>query len=88
MELKNYTEIIVEQVLNDIISSKQAEICTCARCKLDIMAMALNNLPTHYFVNQTGEVYSKIAASYTEFRTRVVTELTKAIMQVRNEPQH
>jgi competence protein ComFB len=87
LELHNYTETVVKEVLNEILS-KRDNICKCEKCRLDIMAIALNNLPAQYYVSRKGEVFSKLLASYMETRTRVVTEVTKAAIQVERMPHH
>lgn len=88
MELKNYTEVIVKQVLDELITTKQINICTCEICRLDIMSKALNNLPNCYYVTHKGEVFSKLQSTYLEFHTKVLTELTKAAIEVKKEPRH
>jgi len=52
------------------------------------MAIALNNLPPQYYVSQKGEVFSKLLASYMDTKIKVITEITKAIIQVQKEPHH
>lgn len=87
MELRNYTETVVKEVLNEMLK-KEDDICKCEKCRLDIMAIALNNLPPQYYVSEKGEVYSKLLATYLETRIKVLTEMTKALMQVKNQPLH
>lgn len=87
MELHNYTETVVNEVLNEILSTRN-DICKCEQCKLDIMAKALNNLGPQYYVSNRGEVFSKILSTYLETRTKVVTEVTKAIMRISRSPHH
>ena len=67
---------------------KREGICKCEKCYLDIMAIALNNLPPQYYVSQKGEVFSKLLASYMDTKIKVITEITKAIIQVQKEPHH
>lgn len=88
VELKNYTETVARQILKELVNKKQLDVCTCEQCLLDVLAMALNNLPPHYYVSNQGEVYSKLLATYNEFKTRVITELTKAAIKVKNNPRH
>lgn len=87
MELHNYTENVVREVLEEILA-KRDNICKCEVCRLDMMAIALNNLPPQYYVSNKGEVFSRLLATYVETRTKVITELTKAIMQVEQQPSH
>ncbi|EOD00280.1 late competence development ComFB family protein [Caldisalinibacter kiritimatiensis] len=50
---KNYMEILVKNALNEIID--KYDICKCDKCKKDIMAIALNNLPPKYFLSSNDE---------------------------------
>ncbi len=87
MELHNYTEKVVREVVDDILSQREG-VCKCEKCRLDIMAIALNNLPPQYYVSERGEVFSKLLATYTDTRIKVITEVTKAAMQVEKLPHH
>jgi len=87
LELHNYSEKVVREILGELLSRKN-DICKCDRCRLDMMAIALNNLPPQYYVSDKGEVFSKLMATYAELRTKVLTEVTKAIMQVEKQPYH
>lgn len=87
LELHNYIEKVVSDVLEDLLSRRN-DICKCERCRLDIMAIALNNLPPQYYVSDKGEVFSKLLASYADMRIKVLTEVTKAVMQVEKQPYH
>jgi len=87
MELHNYTETVVKEVLNEILATRN-DICKCEQCKLDIMAKALNNLTPQYYVSNRGEVFSKVLSTYLETKTKVITEVTKSIMQISRAPHH
>ena len=87
LELHNYTEKVVREVLDEVLDKKEG-LCKCEKCRLDIMAIALNNLPPQYYISQKGEVFSKLLASYMDTRIKVITEITKALLQVQKEPHH
>ena len=48
--LKNYVEEIVSNSLDRL--SKEGNFCTCPRCRMDIMAYALNHITPKYVVTQ------------------------------------
>lgn len=83
---KNYMEEIVLGYLDDIL--KEINMCHCDRCKLDIVAKALNDLPAKYVVTQKGEIYSKIDKLKTQFEVDVITAITKAAIIVKRNPNH
>ncbi|MBZ4652738.1 MAG: late competence development ComFB family protein [Bacillota bacterium] len=87
MELVNYTEIWVRQVLDEMLA-KRRDICTCEQCRLDMLAMALNRLKPNYVVSQHGSVYTKIKMLEQQQNTDVIAEVVKAMEQVSKNPRH
>lgn len=87
MEFKNYMEELAVGVLDEILA-KQENVCKCQRCRLDIVALALNNLVPKYAVTDIGRAHTKLEATKTQFQIDVVKELTKAIEKVNSNPRH
>ena len=87
MNLHNYNETVVKEVLDELLK-KDDTICDCEKCRLDIQAIALNNLPPQYYVSEQGEVYTKLSSTYLDTRIKVLTELTKALLIVQKQPLH
>lgn len=85
-QMKNYMEEIVAGSIDDIL--KDINMCKCARCKLDITAKALNDLPPQYIVTQKGEIYSKINKLRLQFEVDVISAITKAAIIVKRNPNH
>lgn len=73
--------------LDDILA-KYPEICQCETCKLDIVALALNQLTPHYIVREQGELYSRIKNLDTQYQIDVCMAITKAVELVKNSPRH
>lgn len=86
-ELKNYTEIMVNNTMNAILS-KYPELCKCQKCILDIKALSLNRLRPRYVVTQSGEVYKKIDELDRQYYADTVAAVTEAITIVMKNPQH
>lgn len=86
MQLKNYMEVIVKDTIEDILPD--INVCRCERCKLDIAAKALNDLPPKYVVTQKGEIFSKINKLRSQFEVDVITAITKAAILVKRNPSH
>jgi competence protein ComFB len=84
--MKNYMEDIVEDNLDMVI--KKSGGCSCSKCRMDIEAIALNNLPTKYIVTNKGQLYAKISALQQQFEVDVVSAIASAIVQVRKSPRH
>ena len=85
-QMKNYMEEIVFNAMDDIL--KDINMCRCERCRYDIAAKALNDLPPQYIVTKKGEIYSKINALRTQFEVDVITAITKAAIIVKRNPNH
>lgn len=84
--LKNYMEEIVFSIIDDVL--KDIDVCKCERCKMDIIAITLNNLPSKYVVAEKGELYSKVNMFKMQVEVDVMTEIIKAAMIVKKNPQH
>ena len=88
MELHNYTETIVRDVVEELMETTTLDICRCERCRLDVAAKALNDLPAHYVVTHKGEVFTKLSFSYNEMRVKVLAVVMNAMLQVAQKPSH
>jgi len=64
------------------------DICACEHCKMDIKALALNNLKPHYVVTRKGEIYSKIGEMNLQYETDILKALIDAINLVSKSPRH
>jgi competence protein ComFB len=84
--LKNYMELCVDEMATKLM--KEANVCSCENCKLDVMAMALNVLPPKYVVTTHGELFTKINMLHQQYDVDIVMELSKAIEVVKNKPRH
>jgi competence protein ComFB len=87
MKLKNYMEDAVRQAFADLIK-KQTGVCKCSRCKLDVVAYALNHLPAKYVVTDQGHTYTRVSEMAQQFSTDLVVALHKAIKHVSKNPRH
>ena len=85
-KLKNYMEELVMKKTDDIL--KLMNICKCEKCRLDIMALALNELPTSYVVSEKGELYTKLKELEQQFEVSVDTAIIKAAVVVNKNPKH
>lgn len=86
MIIKNYMEEIVFTTIDDVL--KDIIMCKCDRCRMDIAAKALNDLPPQYVVTEKGEVYSKIKNLKVQFEVDVISAITKAAVIVKRNPRH
>lgn len=80
----------MEDVVNKNIDSilNVMNICKCEKCRMDIMAISLNDLPAKYVVTETGELYTKVRELEQQFEVNVETAIIKAAIFVTKNPQH
>ncbi|GAV26297.1 competence protein ComFB [Carboxydothermus islandicus] len=84
--LRNYTEEVVDEILQEILPGQ--DVCKCERCLLDIKAIALNQLPPKYVVTEKGEVITRLNFTKIADRTEVLTAVLRAIDKVKKNPSH
>jgi len=86
LQMNNYMEEIVLEMIGEILND--IKMCSCDRCKIDVAAKALNDLPPQYIVTRKGEVYSKINNLRAQFEVDVISAITKAAILVKRYPNH
>lgn len=85
--LLNVMEIIVNETIDEILRANK-DICSCPRCRLDLAAVALNNLPTNYVVTTEGEVFKRTSSLKQQFKVDIIRALTEALKVVSKHPHH
>ena len=79
----NVMESLVLKNVDAVI--RRFNVCSCDRCRCDICAYALNNLPPRYAVVQLAKI-EKVEA---EIPKKVVMDaLIKAAILIRSNPRH
>jgi competence protein ComFB len=84
--LKNYMEEIVRMLIDEVL--EDMSVCKCEKCKMDISAIALNELPPKYVVTEKGELYSKVNTLRQQFEVDALTAIAKAAILVKRSPHH
>jgi competence protein ComFB len=82
--LKNYMETVVLELIS--YGMKSTGCCQCDTCKMDVAAIALNNLPPKYVAAR--EVFAKLNIMREQFCVDVLTEVIKAAAIVAKNPRH
>jgi competence protein ComFB len=84
--LKNHMEDVVARLTDKYM--KEAEACQCEKCTLDVMALALNSLPTAYVVTPRGEIFAAIDSTYIQNQVDAEVAVLNAIEMVKTSPKH
>jgi len=79
-------EDAVEQMMDRVL--KDLDVCKCDRCRMDIKALALNNLPPKYVVSEEGELYVKTNELVRQFEVDIIKAITMAAIKVNNNKRH
>jgi len=83
---KNLNEEIIDLYLDDCMA--KSGMCQCNRCRADVRAFALNQLPAHYVVTKMGYVYTRLQSMNPQNQADVVTAIMKGIQLVKDRPRH
>ena len=84
--LRNYTEGAVQQYMDRWY--KEADVCQCEECRLDVMAIMLNSLPPKYVVTDQGALWAQMGDFDPQYKIDFMTTMTKAVKMVNDSPRH
>lgn len=82
---------VMEQILSHTNLEKHMKtygVCTCSRCRADVKALILTRLPAKYVVVDESSVAPIIGYYESKFRVRLLTEIIKSCMDVKDSPRH
>ncbi len=82
---------VMEQILKRtsvLKYMKEYEVCTCSRCRADVLALILTRLPAKYVVVDHTAVNPIISYYESKYRMRILTEMIKSCIDVRENPRH
>ena len=85
-ELKNYMEVIVAAIADRLIP--EFGMCSCEKCRLDVIAHALNQLPPHYVVSEKGALLASADVLAMQKSTDVLSTVLISIRLVDASPRH
>ncbi|MDD2217468.1 MAG: late competence development ComFB family protein [Eubacteriales bacterium] len=84
--LINLAEIMVKENFEAVMD--RMNICECDICKNDVMAIALNSLPTRYVTTDKGKQFIQLETYKKQYEVDVMAALTKACVKVKVVPRH
>jgi competence protein ComFB len=79
-------EFLVVQKLEDVWETLGC--CKCDKCRNDIIALTLNQLPAKYVVTKEGELYARLAELSNEEEREILIALAKSAKLVNAHPKH
>ncbi len=84
--MRNVSEDLVDLYLDDCI--EKSGMCSCERCRADVMALALNQMPAHYVVTTSGDAYIRANATSSQAQADIITAIMSGINIVGVNPNH
>ncbi|MDR2590922.1 MAG: late competence development ComFB family protein [Oscillospiraceae bacterium] len=85
-QLRNYTEEAVSMYLDRWF--KEADCCHCDLCRMNVMALMLNNLKPKYVVTDKGALFAQLDDFDPQHKIDFMTLMTKSVATVSNNPRH
>jgi len=85
-DLVNIAEILAREKLSLVM--ERMKVCTCKTCTNDVLALALNSLPTKYVTTDAGKQYFQLDVYKKQYETDILAALTKACVRVKASPRH
>lgn len=89
--IKNYAEVAVEEVFDGLVREhlkRNPGICACGRCREDMKALALNNIPPNYVVTEKGTILKQVSFDLLGGKAQLTSAILKAIQTVGENPRH
>lgn len=87
MRLVNYMEDVVISYVDKVIT-QDTDFCGCPRCRLDVIAMALNDVKPKYVVTPKGFAYARMDNLEAQFEADTIVSVSKALKAVKEHPRH
>lgn len=87
LPLSNRMEQAVLAALDEALAY-HPDACRCPRCRRDIVALALRNLPARYAGSAGGTVVVDVELQRLQSRVEVFKALHQAIAVVKSRPHH
>lgn len=87
MDVRNVMEALVDGALDEELG-QVPEVCACDRCRIDMKAFALNNLPARYVVDEPEAVRATLETLVAPLRGDVRYSVRSAIQVVGARPRH
>lgn len=86
--LINKMEEAVKDTVDQLYADGKTPGCLCERCRLDVIALALNSLPSKYVVTNIGNAVTNVALNSSQWQANLTMAVCNAIEIVRSKPRH
>ncbi|HBL36980.1 MAG TPA: competence protein ComFB [Firmicutes bacterium] len=87
MSMRNYMEEVVGEVFEEVLRNNP-DFCQCAKCKQDVVAIALSKIRGRYAVSPEGEILARVEQSDRQVRADALLAVMQGVKQVAAKPRH
>ena len=84
--LINLTEMLVREKAKEVMD--RLGVCDCAICTQDVLALAMNSLPSKYVTTDSGRQHLLLEIYKKQAETDIIAALTRAGVRVKVSPRH
>ncbi len=84
--LKNSNEEMVAELTTQLMA--ETDMCRCEKCRLDVMAIALNQLAPCYVVSIKGGLLANIESTTVQMQADGLSAVLHGINIVKQTPKH
>lgn len=87
LELTNFMEHVVTDYVDEVLAEEN-EFCDCPQCRLDVIAIALNDVKPKYVVTTKGYAYARMGELQAQFKADTIVAVSRAMKIVKAHPRH
>ncbi|MDR0491311.1 MAG: late competence development ComFB family protein [Oscillospiraceae bacterium] len=86
-QLRNFTEEAITNFVEKEFPA--ADICQCESCRLDVMALMLNEFRPNYVVTEKGALFAQVDKDFDpQHKIDMLSSMASAVQTVKNRPRH
>ena len=86
-QLRNFTEETIRNFVEKEFPLH--DICQCDDCRLDVIAIMLNEFKAHYVVTEQGALFAQLAGDFEpQYKIDLLSSMARAVGIVKGSPRH
>ena len=86
-QLRNSTEDTIRLFVEKEFPN--TDICQCEECRLDVLAIMMNEFKPHYVVTDKGALFTQVEEDFDpQFKIDLLSSMAQAVNAVKSRPRH
>ena len=86
-QIRNFTEESIRSFFEK--EYPLHDVCQCEDCRLDVLAIMLNEFKAHYVVTDQGALFAQVAEEFEpQYRINMLSSMAHAVKIVKDRPRH